>query len=144
MKILAMIDSFKGTISSKELGKITKEVLDKHHIECDFFATSDGGDGFLDSLVIEDGFTVKKVTASDPLFRKIECEYLVKDGIAYIEMAKVSGINLLFEDELNPFKRTTHGLGEVILDAIKNKYKKIVIGIGGSATNDAGMGMLES
>lgn len=144
MKVLAMIDSFKGTITSKELGKLTKEVLNRYNIECDYFATSDGGDGFLDSLLTEDGFEVRKVLASDPMFRKIECEYLVNNDVAYIEMAKISGINLLTKEELNPFERSTYGLGEVILDAINNGYKRIVLGIGGSATNDAGMGMLEA
>ena len=144
MKVLAMIDSFKGTISSKELGEITKSVLNDNNIECDYFATSDGGDGFLDSLLTEDGFVLKSVIASDPLFRKIECNYLVNGDTAYIEMARISGINLLCKEELNPFKASTYGLGEVILDAINNGYKKIVLGIGGSATNDAGMGMLEA
>ena len=144
MKILAMIDSFKGTITSKELGILTKEVLNRYNIECDYFATSDGGDGFLDSLLTEDGFEVKKVQASDPMFRKIECEYLINNNVAYIEMAKISGINLLTKEELDPFTRSTYGLGEVILDAINNGYKRIVLGIGGSATNDAGMGLLEA
>lgn len=144
MKILAMIDSFKGTITSKELGKLTKEILNKNNIECDYFATSDGGDGFLDSLLAGNSYQVRKVLASDPMFRKVECEYLVNNDTAYIEMAKVSGINLLKKEELNPFTRSTFGLGEVILDAINSGYKKIVLGIGGSATNDAGMGMLEA
>lgn len=144
MKILTLIDSFKGTITSKRLGELTKKVLETkgHHVRP--IAISDGGDGFLDA--ISENIELKEINCKvhDPLMRIIESYYLVTEDVAYIELAKASGINLLKENELNPFLATTYGFGEMIKDAISRGYKKIVIGIGGSATDDGGSGMLEA
>ena len=142
MKALAIIDSFKGTLSSKELGEITKEVFTKNNISCDYISVADGGEGFLDAINAD----AKKVEVKvhDPLFRLINCEYLLDNDVAYIEMAKSSGLTLLAKEELNPLVATTYGLGEQIVDAINRNAKKIIIGIGGSATNDGGCGMLEA
>lgn len=146
MKVLTMIDSFKGTITSSELGKITKDVLESKNISCDYIPISDGGDGFLEC--IEKVITCKKVemTVNNPFFSKINSYYLIdqKENTAYIEMALASGINLIKEKDLNPFLASTYGTGELILDAINKKCKKIIVGIGGSATNDGGSGMLEA
>ena len=151
MKVLTIIDSFKGTITSKKLGEIVKEELEAKDHSVDVIPVADGGDGFCDA--IEDIFIsqnikykINKVEVKDPLFRKISSYYLVdtNNKIAYIELAKASGLNLLSSDELNPLITSTYGFGELISDAIKKKYKKIVLGIGGSATNDAGCGMLEA
>ena len=142
MKALAIIDSFKGTLSSKELGQITKETLNNNDLHCDYISIADGGEGFLEA--INDDAVKEKIVVNDPLFRLIDCEYLVANEVAYIEMAKSSGLTLLNKDELNPLIATTYGLGEQILDAINKNIKKIIIGIGGSATNDGGCGMLEA
>lgn len=145
MKILSVIDSFKGTITSKRLGEITKEELKKHSIDCDYLAISDGGEGFLDAISNNLELDVHIVEVKDPLYRKIKCKYLTyKNETAYIELAESSGIGLLQNNELNPFIASTYGLGEVIKDAIGKGYKKVIVGIGGSATNDGGSGMLEA
>ena len=145
MKVLSVIDSFKGTITSKRLGEITKEVLSTKNIDCDYLAISDGGEGFLDAISNNLELKEKYVEVNNPLFRKIKAKYLTYlEQIAYVELAESSGIGLLSKNELNPFITSTYGLGEVIKDAINNGYKKIVIGIGGSATNDGGSGMLEA
>ena len=147
MKVLSIIDSFKGTISSKRLNElVTLELGNKGHI-VDSITIADGGDGFLDAILgIIENVKVKKVMVNDPLFRSIESEYLVDklNNTAYIELAKASGINLLTKEELNPFVASTYGLGELINDAINQGIKKIIIGIGGSATNDGGSGMLQA
>ena len=151
MNVLTIIDSFKGTITSKKLGEIVKEELEAKGHNVDIIPVADGGDGFCDAMediFISQNVKYKKVTLDvmDPLFRKISSYYLVdvKEKTAYIELAKASGINLLDNLELNPLITSTYGFGELINDAIKKKYKKIVLGIGGSATNDAGCGMLEA
>ena len=146
MNVLTIIDSFKGTISSKDLGIITTNILGLNNIKSDYIAIADGGEGFLDAMMVNGNLKEKKVTVFDPLFRKIEAKYLVDEikSIAYIELVVSSGISLLSSDELNPFIASTYGLGEVIKDAINNGYKTICLGIGGSATNDGGAGMLES
>lgn len=145
MKVLAIIDSFKGTLTSKELGEITKEQLAKKRVDCDYFPISDGGDGFLEC--IEHLITAERVecTVFDPLFREIRTYYLKdQENNAYIEMALASGINLLQRQELNPYQTSTYGTGQLIKKAIENGAKKIIVGIGGSATNDGGTGMLEA
>ena len=146
MNVLAIIDSFKGTISSKRLGDITKEVLGKRGHNVDSITIADGGEGFLEAFedILKDNCHYEYLEANDPIFRNIETCFLVSGETAYVELAKVSGINLLKKDELNPFIASTYGLGEVIDCCIKKGFKKIVIGIGGSATNDCGVGMLEA
>ena len=146
MKVLGLIDSFKGTLTSIELGEILKEELYKQNIECDYFPISDGGEGFLDSIEYIKGFKRMYLNASDPLGRIIETYYLFDEGTntAYIELAKIAGIGLLSESELNPFITSTFGLGEVIRKSIEDGAKNIVLGIGGSCTNDGGAGMLEA
>ena len=151
MKILTIIDSFKGTITSKRLGEITKEVLESRGHSVDIIPVADGGDGFCDAigeilLTKKINFQNEVKTVFDPLFRKISSYYYISSDTktAYIELAKASGINLLSRDELNPFITSTFGFGELIKDAIEKGCKEIVLGIGGSATNDAGCGMLEA
>ncbi len=145
MKVLAIIDSFKGTLTSKELGEITKEQLAQKEIKCDFFPVSDGGDGFLEC--IEHLIDTEKVecTVFNPLFQTIKTYYLKdQENNAYIEMALASGINLLSREQLNPYQTSTYGTGQIIKKAIENGAKQIIVGIGGSATNDGGTGMLEA
>lgn len=146
MKALIMIDSFKGTITSKRLGEITKDVLTKKNIECEALPIADGGDGFLDA--IECFLKLKRIDVKclDPFYREIDCYYLSdeENKTAYIELAKSSGINLVKKEELNPYIASTFGLGQVIDFAIKAGNKKIVLGVGGSATNDGGLGILEA
>lgn len=151
MNVLTIIDSFKGTITSKRLGEIAKEELERKGHNVDIIPVADGGDGFCDA--IEDiliakktKYKIRKVKVNNPLFKKIDSYYLIDSDnkIAYIELAKASGINLLSRDELDPFKTSTYGFGELINDAIRQDIKRIVLGIGGSATDDGGTGLLEA
>ena len=151
MNVLTIIDSFKGTITSKKLGEIVKEELEAKGHNVDVIPVADGGDGFCDA--IEDiliskktKYTRKEITVNDPLFRKVDSYYLIANDTktAYIELAKASGLSMLSKEELNPLITSTYGFGELIKDAIKKGCKKIVLGIGGSATNDGGCGMLEA
>lgn len=151
MNVLTIIDSFKGTISSKELGEITQEELGAKGHNVRVIPVADGGDGFCDAIeyiLISNNtkYERKNLNVLDPLFRNIESYYLVDldNGIAYIELAKASGISLLSKEELNPFITSTYGFGQMIFDAINQGIKKIVLGIGGSATDDCGSGMLEA
>jgi len=144
MKIIVAPNSFKGCLKSTELFKIIEKEIKKiiPFAEIIKFPIADGGDGTLEVLkYLISGIYVKTV-AKDPLGRKIKTKYLKKGKIAYIEMAKVSGLALLKENEKNPLKTSTYGLGEIIIDAIKRGCKKIYIGVGGSATNDGGIGFL--
>lgn len=145
-KILCMIDSFKGSMTSKALGEIAKDTLIQKGHQVSYFPISDGGDGFLDT--IEHIFHYKKRTVSvaNPNGDIVQASYLYDEQSksAYIEMAQSSGIHLIDIKETSIFKRSTFGLGELIYDCINQGMKKIYIGLGGSATNDGGAGMLSA
>lgn len=146
MKVLSIIDSFKGTLTSVELGKIATDIFAQKGLDATWLPISDGGDGFLDA--IEKVVSTERIAlkVSDPLGREIDTYYLLDEEkkTAYIEMAKCSGINLLTKEELNPFLTSTYGFGQAILHAIDSGIKSITVGIGGSATNDGGSGLLEA
>lgn len=145
MKILVICDSFKGSLTSKEIGKLLKAELTKKNHQVDYIPISDGGEGFLDA--ISECVNTKKetVVASDALGRKKECSYLIQEETLYVELAEVVGIKDLKKEELSPFHANTYGLGEVVKYAIQNKsIKHIVFGIGGSASTDGGSGLLEA
>ncbi len=104
---------------------------------------ADGGEGTYELLTTHSQGSIVTCRVSDPLFRKINasCGISGDGSTAFIEMASASGLQLLTQEERNPLKTTTYGTGELIADAIKQGVKKIVLAIGGSATNDAGIGM---
>ncbi|MBK7651511.1 MAG: glycerate kinase [Flammeovirgaceae bacterium] len=104
---------------------------------------ADGGEGTCELLTDHSKGTMISTEVSDPLFRKITATYGISgDGsTAFIEMASASGLALLDKSERNPLKTSTYGTGELIANAIQQGVKKIVLTIGGSATNDAGLGM---
>ena len=143
MKILAASDSFKGTLSSETVGKIIKSALIDNKV--DVISISDGGEGIIEAL--ENKLDGKRINISikDPLGRPIEGYYFLTDnGVAIIESAIACGLALLSEEERNPLFTSTYGLGMMIEDAIFKTAKHILIGIGGSSTNDCGLGMLEA
>ena len=142
MKVLAIIDKFKGTISSKSLGKITKDVLTSKNHNVDYYSISDGGDGFLESINQNKNLKRKYVYVLDALSNKRKVSYLIDNEKAYIEVAKIIGKNK--DNKLDIYNATTYGVGQVILHAINNKAKEFYVGLGGSITNDGGKGMLEA
>lgn len=146
MKVLGLIDSFKGSLSSIELGKILKDELNKKNIECEYIPISDGGEGFLDQIEYLGNVERIYVDTVDPLFRKLNTYYLVdkKENTVYLEYAKCCGVSLLNDYEYNPYLTSSYGFGLLINDAIKKGYNDFVIGIGGSITNDGGSGLLEA
>ncbi len=145
MKILIAADSFKDALDSFGVcDAIAKGLLrGDPSLNIQKFPLSDGGEGSTEVLAFHTGGSVKQVQVHDPLMRKITASYLIStdQGTAFIEMAKACGLELLTIDERTPMLTTTFGLGELILDAIAEGVREIFISIGGSATNDAGMGM---
>ena len=120
MKVLSIIDSFKGTISSKRLNELVTLELTKKGYLVDSVAIADGGDGFCDAMAdILKGVSYKKVNVFDPLFREIESEYLVDkiNNVAYIELAKASGINLLTKEN-DTFKTNLNNKGQSMKEQI--------------------------
>ncbi|MBE6411444.1 MAG: glycerate kinase [Opitutales bacterium] len=148
MKIVFAIDSFKGCMSSLEAASSAeigaKKVFPK--AKCIKIAVADGGEGTLEALACIKGAKKMSVQVNNPIGKKVVAEYVLykeKGKIcSAIESAQACGITLL--KKLEPMKASTFGLGEIILSAYKNGARKFLIGLGGSATSDGGMGMLAS
>ena len=147
MKVAIAIDSFKGSLSSIAAGNAAAEGVRRvfPDAECAVRPLADGGEGTVDALVAGLGGELKRVTVTGPAGKPVTAKYgLLPDGVAVMEMAEAAGITLVSGAEKNPLYTTTYGVGEMILDAVRNGAKKFVIGIGGSATNDGGAGMLQA
>jgi glycerate kinase len=148
MKFLLAPDKFKGSIDSISLCKlIGQEILTAYpDAEVLSFPLSDGGDGF--EKLVQHYFNTEPIVALtiDPLGRSITAQYQYSSSsnTAFIEMAAASGMALLKKSELNPMRTTTYGTGLLIRDAIKRGAQHILLGIGGSATNDGGIGMADA
>ena len=147
-KIVVAIDSFKGSLSTfeagKAIGEATKEVYENAEVIISLIA--DGGEGTVEAIVSATNGEIVRTVVCNPLGEKIEATYgfIPHTKTAIIEMSAEAGITLIEESERNPMNTTTFGVGEMILDAISKGCRKFVIGIGGSATNDGGVGMLQA
>ena len=145
MNYLLVPDKFKGSLSAAEVIAALERGIKKQDGRACFFSAllSDGGDGFLESIAQNTSSDYVNVEAKDPLGRDIEADYLFEPVTksAYIEMARTAGLELLKADERNPLYTSTYGTGMQIKHAIEAGATKIYIGLGGSATNDAGMGI---
>lgn len=150
MRILVICDSFKQSLTSIEVNQTIKEALINNSkdstLEVDTKAISDGGEGFLDVISQNTSVLTYQTSGYDALNRPVDkIRYLYQNHVAYVELAEVVGIKNLSDKELSPFKTSTYGLGKVINEIIKkHPVKKIILGIGGSASTDAGSGMLEA
>ena len=147
LKVLIAIDSFKGCASSYELAQqIKKGILEVYKdAQVAICPIADGGEGTVEALCLSDGAKLIYATCKDPLGDDIEATYaILKDNVGVIEMASASGLTLVPVSKRNPSIATTYGTGDLIKDAIKKGVREFIIGIGGSATNDAGLGMLRS
>ena len=145
MKFLLVPDKFKGSLSAQEVIEALKKGISKVHPEAAIFSAvlSDGGDGFLDSVSHYTDSGPVHCETQDPLGRPSKSTYLYDEstGSAYIEMALTAGLVLLKDEERNPLYTSTFGTGLQIKDALKRGARKIFVGLGGSATNDAGLGI---
>ena len=147
MKIVVAIDSFKGSLSSLEAGNAVKEsILNINpNVDVEVKPIADGGEGTVDALA--DGLCgeIIKTKVKGPLLEEVEAKYcILNDKTAVIEMAEASGLTLVPLDKRNPMNTTTYGVGQLIKDAIEKGCRNFIIGIGGSATNDVGIGMLSA
>ena len=148
MRVVVAIDSFKGSMSSLEAGEaISKGIRNAHmDAEVEIRPLADGGEGTVEALSIGMGGKLINVDVTGPVGRKVNAVYGIVDSskTAIIEMSQAAGITLVSGDEKNPLYTTTFGVGELIKDAINKGCRHFVVGIGGSATNDCGIGMLQA
>lgn len=148
MKITIAIDSFKGSLSTLEAGNAVAEGIRRVTPSAEIAVSplADGGEGTVAAILAATGGEWREVWVSDPLSRPIRAAYgiIPHRQTAIIEMSAAAGLPLLTEAERDPMRTTTYGVGEMIADALSIGCKKLVIGIGGSATNDGGVGMLQA
>ncbi|MBQ9215734.1 MAG: glycerate kinase [Prevotella sp.] len=146
MKIVVAIDSFKGCLSSREANEAAAEGIREILPEAEVVQVpvSDGGEGFMEAFHSAIGGELVELTVRDPLLRPVAAKYLLKDKMAVIEIAQASGLTLLTEEERNPMVATSYGTGQLVADAVRRGAEHIIVGLGGSATSDAGMGMLHA
>lgn len=147
MKIVIAADSFKGSATSKEVAEYIEKGI--NNVCKDFLikkvAIADGGEGTVEAVVdsVSGQYIFEKVHG--PFEEMVNAKYgIINENTAVMEMAESSGIILVKREELNPFKASTYGVGEVLKSILDKGIRKIYIGLGGSATNDGGAGMLAS
>ncbi len=148
MNVLIAMDSFKGCASSRELSCAIEKGIKGVYPEASISAyeIADGGEGTLEAMVANSGGKIVTCNVHDPLMHVIEAQYgILGDGTTcVIEMARASGLPLVPKEKRNPLLTTTFGVGELIKEALFKGCRHFIVGIGGSATNDAGMGMLQA
>lgn len=146
MKIILAIDSFKGCLTSAEANQAAAEGIRATCPDAEVVqvAVSDGGEGFLEAFHAAIGGEMVIIGVRDPLMRRISARYLLKGDTAVIEMAQACGLTLLSADERNPLLATSYGVGLLVADAVRRGARHIIVGLGGSATSDAGIGMIRA
>lgn len=148
MNVTIAIDSLKGSLSSLEAGHAIEEGIRRVYksASVNVRPLADGGEGTVEALACGMGGKLETVTVTGPLGAPVECQYgiLPESGTAIIEMSGAAGITLVPDAEKDPMKTTTFGVGEVIRAAIQKGCRRFIVGIGGSATNDGGTGMLQA
>lgn len=146
-KYIIAMDSLKGCLSSKEAGQAVAEALTQADADAraTVFTVSDGGEGMLEAFTEAIGGSIERAYVHDPLMRRVWAEYgITPGGTAVIETARACGLTLIDEEERNPLRATTYGVGELVAAAIGRGCRKFIIGLGGSGTSDAGIGMLRA
>lgn len=148
MKIAIVVNAFKGTLTAAQAARCIADGLRRasRRFTVDRIPMADGGAGTVDTVVRACGGNFRHARVSNPLGEKIRARYGLVDAgrTAIIEMAAASGISLLKPYQRNPLKTTTYGTGEFMLAALRTGAKKIIVGVGDSATNDGGAGMAEA
>ncbi len=147
-KIILAIDSFKGSLGSLEAAESAAQAVRRVFPQCETvkIGIADGGEGTAEALAATMGGEMLQIAVHDPLMRPVTVNYGVVDGgrTAVMEMASACGLPLLAAGERNPMLTSTFGFGEMIADALGRGCRKFLVGIGGSATNDGGCGMLRA
>ena len=149
MKVVFAIDSMKGSLSSMECGKAAAQGLLRAIPDAQYEVRplADGGEGTVQAVTTGCGGTFREANVMNPLGKRIRATYGIIENpnkTAIIEISAAAGLTLIPDVDRDPFKTTTYGVGELILDAIEQGCRHFIIGLGGSATNDAGIGMLQA
>ena len=146
MKLVFASDSFKGTLTSARIGELLEQAAEEllPATERVTFRMADGGEGTLDAIGSARPGQSVSLYVHDALMRPTRCKIIIEGETAFVEAASTCGLTMLDEDERNPLKTTSHGVGECIGHALYHGCKHIAIGLGGTCTNDGGMGCLRA
>lgn len=150
-KIVVAMDSFKGSLTSLEAGNAVRDgILERYpDFDVQIFPVADGGEGTVEALTFgKEHVQARTISVTGPVGTEVQAWYTIYgqagERTAVLEMAQAAGLPLVPEEKRNPMHTTTYGVGEMICDAIACGCRKFILGIGGSATNDAGIGMLQA
>ena len=150
-KIVVAMDSFKGSLTSLEAGNAVRDgILERYpDVDVQIFPVADGGEGTVEALTFgKEDVQTRTISVTGPVGTEVAARYTIYgqagEKTAVLEMAQAAGLPLVPEERRNPMHTTTYGVGEMIRDAITCGCRKFILGIGGSATNDAGIGMLQA
>ena len=145
-KVIVAIDSFKGCLASGEANQAAAAGVRSVYPDAEIrqVTVSDGGEGFMEAFHAAIGGELVALTVRDPLMRLVSARYLLKNQTAVVEIAEASGLTLLTREERNPMVATSYGTGQLVADAVKKGARHVIVGLGGSATSDAGKGMLKA
>ena len=150
-KIVVAMDSFKGSLTSLEAGNAVRDGILENYPDFDvqIFPVADGGEGTVEALTFgKEHVQARTISVTGPVGTEVQAWYTIYgqagERTAVLEMAQAAGLPLVPEEKRNPMHTTTYGVGEMICDAIACGCRKFILGIGGSATNDAGIGMLQA
>ena len=150
-KIIIAMDSFKGSMRSQEAGEAVKRAAEQIYPDSEIkvYPMADGGEGTVEALTFaKQQIESVTCTVTGPAGTLTQAEYIVygkgEQRTAVLEMAQAAGLMLVSDDQRNPMKTTTYGVGEMIRNAVERGCRRFIIGIGGSATNDGGIGMLQA
>lgn len=146
MEILIVIDSWKGSLSSREANEAARcgvlDAIPDAIVRCQ--SVSDGGEGFLEAVEETGEYESVSVEVADPLMRPVRARFLMRGQQAVIEMAQASGLGLLRPEERDPLRASSYGTGQLLAEAIRRGATDILVGLGGSATSDCGKGALQA
>ena len=148
MNIIIAMDSFKGSLTTFQAGEAAANGIRRTYPDAEIIVRplADGGEGTMEAVIHATQGTIYEVNALGPLGESRLCRYgfIPKTNTAVIEICEAAGITLVKEKEKNPLHTTTYGVGQMIKNAIERGIRKFIIGLGGSATNDGGVGMLQA
>lgn len=142
--VVIAMDSYKGCLNQRQANLAVAKGVAAAGLSPDVVEVSDGGEGWTDAFATNLGIEPVEIYAHDALMRPIKAHYIIDGATAIIEVAQTVALSMIEPEQLNPLKATSYGVGEMVADAIKRGCRRFLVGLGGTATSDAGIGMLQA
>lgn len=142
--VVIAMDSYKGCLTQRQANRAVAEGVKRAGLQPVVVEVSDGGEGWTDAFATNLHAEPIEINAHDALMRPIKTHYIIDGPTAIIEVAQTVGLSMIEPEQLNPLRATSYGVGEMVADAIKRGCRRFLVGLGGTATSDAGIGMLQA